>query len=312
MSKIFTAIIGVVLFYGTSLIAKPLEARITLNNGTTVNGYLVKYGDKAFAYSNNRSGSSPKVISIKNLKSISISEPPENWSVAYDAWKKEEYSEASRLFSKIANDHKEIALRPNGYGAKARYYEIMSYKKSGDFRQLDKAFQNLRKNKISLQGYLKNEMRLVKAWSLFSNNDWANIIKYVGQLQSKDEKYPRPKFIKGISRKQIAELSFLRGSALIETGETDKGLEDLQRAIAIDFGSDHDLTAKSAKKVLDTLLAKEDQSEQTLLEGYGTATVLKSITPSSAIDSKYEVYLEKPKSLNDLEKEAELTDQTEK
>jgi len=276
--------------------AKPIKARVKTSGQASIDCYIVKYDTQGISFSASPNGASPRPLSHANIASIEL-DAPDTWSAATLAWNEKNYKSAATQFGILADDYANIGLFTNEYGAKARYYQLQALKMTGDYATLEKVINQVRTSTpISLDGYLKDQLAMLGGWALLSKKEWDKVIAFVNSYQVAVPGHPRPGFKPGVSREQIVELSYLRGLARIAKKDEDGGLEDLQRSITVDFGSNPEVSKNAATAILDVLRTRSDDASKR--EAYGTAIFLKNVVGGGMIDAKYEPLLVKPKGLD--------------
>ena len=264
--------------------AKNLSVTITGADGRPISGFLVGATQEGIRIAANESGQGVSEIKQSEVSEITFNEMPEGWQEANVQFKAGDFVNAEGGFTALAEKYKGIGLLKDKYGAMARYYQLMCLKENRKLPQLAAALGVLRTHPIALSEHYMKILIGLKPWGLVGKEDWDGVLAIVSENQESSDR-PRAKFKAGVTRSQIAELSYLAGLAQIRKGEKERGLENLYRSLTLNNGSDLNLSKAAITEALEQL--KEADSDELKREAYAIATFYRAAIGKGSIEPEF-------------------------
>lgn len=283
----------------TPVEAVPLKASVLRKGAATPETwFVVEATEQGLTLSGVASGAGARLLPYANLESISFQEP-EEWGDAMEAFNVERWDMAARRFEILADQYSTLALYEDSYGARARFLQMESLRRSGDFKELSELVEAQKIKPVKLSATYANQLKLYEAWGYAGREAWKALedaIDEYEQPKEGGENNPNAAPFKEMPSNEFVQVAYLRG-LLRENQDRDKeALADYSRAVMLGFGQERSIAKQALEAALGILVEHPeiDENVQLQREGYALATVFKTHYNGGKLPSTFSRFATKP------------------
>lgn len=291
--------------------AIPLRAQITAKGASSPQTwYVVEATASGVIVSGSPSGRSGNLVAFSKIDSIAFDEP-EEWADAMESYSREEFSTAAKKFSKIYTDYVGLVGYEDSYSARAKFLQMESLRRKGEYEALAKEVDGLLRKPIALSAAYTNQLQLNKAWGYAERKAWRALEQLLGEYEGEKEggeRNPNAVPLKELPAAEFVQVAYLR--ALLEGSEEGKekaALNDYSRAFLMSFGAEKSVASKAVLAALELLKNHPDIETNRALKGeaYALAMTYKFVYGKGILPAEYKAFETPPPAEETEEAEAE-------
>ena len=286
-------------------------ATIGLNTGGNPQGFIQgsKPGAILFSTSQGVAGSEVPFSNIRGSgldKLIRLEARSEMLANGRAAFSEGKFAEAAAEFGKIADNFSIILHIPQNFAAEARFYQIESLRRAGQFKAMAPLLETPagKAIKTTLSDRYKKTSEFHKLWAVYGQGDMAKLEEelkpYQDPVVGKAKLLPTPNFKKA-PLSELVQLSFMRASIFDSKGEKEKALQDYYRVFSFTYANEPFLAKQAMGKSMVIQGADPDLKSENERKRKAPEEAMQSLAyffskrfPGTAIPADLQQYVVRP------------------
>ena len=310
--------------------AKTIHANVVRADDSEFATYVVKSDDRFVYCSPFENGLKAEPVPHGQIKEINWREP-EDWSVAWDLYVRQQYEQAAEAMAKVYLNYKGLETMEDSFASRAKFYQCEALRLSGQWAKLEGEYKIVRFVKLSKK--YAGQVRLFNCWGHAGKDLWQPLKLIMSDYEiaaSKIPDYTIPPTglpIIKVAPREIIQIAYLRAVSTEKvTDDLQKKLDDLiaqddetllpeiealrpqveagyvaalndyARVPTVSFGDEKLITRKAMEGFLDLMMRQNDYKDNYVkqLEAHGVAMLYKDLHGEGLVPSRFEPLLTPP------------------
>lgn len=215
-----------------------LRVEITYKDNRKQIGIIINANNEVISFAL-QEGAPAQNVPYTELTVINFPDGAQITQAARKAYLSADLENAATAMGQIADSYPQAAYVPNNFATEARFYQMDSLRRLGQYSELGKLFGTTTGKALeaALSDVFDRQVALLKLWAFYGANNLDQLGKELEAFQKPvvgDEKMlPDKLFLDGTPESDLVQLSFLRAKVHEAAGRKPQALQDYYRAFTL-------------------------------------------------------------------------------